>query len=347
MLFVFPHSILSYTMNIAVLLGGISPERNVSFASGQAIAHALQERGHTITLVDPARGADCVITSDDIRVTADTEVTMEELQSFSPWSIVECVQSGALDDIDIAFLGLHGRYGEDGYIQSLLDMRGVRYTGSGMTSSALAMDKVMTKRLMQARHIPTPDATIAAADAGDEAFAAIGEYFSGPVVVKPNDQGSTVGVTIVEVVDALEIERAVAEALRFSSLALIEQFIPGREFTVSVLGGQALPVVEIIPHEGFYDYRHKYTKGHTEYECPADLLEQDAEFMQNLAESAYEALGCRAYCRVDFRMDDEHSPFCLEVNTLPGMTSQSLFPKAAAAAGVEFGELCEKIIELS
>ncbi len=335
-------------MNIAVLLGGISPERNVSFVSGQAVAQALQERGHTVTLIDPARGAQCVITLDDIRATADAEVTMEELQSFGPWSMVECVQSGALDNVDIAFLGLHGKYGEDGYIQALLEMRGIRYTGSGMAASALAMDKVMAKRLMQAHAISTPDGmAINAASNDDETCGAIVDHFNGPVVVKPNDQGSTVGVTIVESGDPLDIRRAISEALRFSSLALIEQFIPGREFTVGVLGGKALPVVEIIPHDGFYDYQHKYTKGHTEYVCPADLLDQDTDFMQNLAESAYEALGCRAYCRVDFRMDDEHLPFCLEVNTLPGMTSQSLFPKAGAAAGMEFGELCEKIIELS
>lgn len=334
-------------MNIAVLLGGISPERNVSFTSGQAVARALEELGHTVTLIDPARGADCAIDYSDITVTASTPVTMEELQSFRPLALVECVQSGVLDGVDIAFLALHGRYSEDGYLQSLLDMRGIRYTGSGMMSSAIAMDKVMAKRVMHARNIPTPEGAAATAEANEETFQSFAEHFDGPVVVKPNDQGSTVGVTIVERCDAEEIGKAVREALRFSSTVLVEQFIPGREFTVSVLGGVALPVVEIIPHEGFYDYEHKYTKGHTEYVCPADLLEQDSEFMQNLAEAAYEALGCRAYCRVDFRMDDEHSPFCLEVNTLPGMTPQSLFPKAAAAAGMSFGELCEKIIELS
>lgn len=335
-------------MNIAMLLGGISPERNVSFASGQAVARVLQERGHTVTLHDPARGANSLITFDDITTAANTPVTVQELQAFRPWAMVECVQSGALDTADIVFIGLHGKYGEDGYLQSLLDMRGLRYTGSGMAASALAMDKAMAKNIMRAAGIPVPSGmALHRADATEEACAALVEHFTGSVVIKPNDQGSTVGVTILDTPDISALYKAVQDSLQFSSVVLIEEFIDGREFTVGVLGGEALPVVEIIPHDGFYDYEHKYTKGHTEYVCPADLLEQDAEFMQNLAESAYEALGCRAYCRVDFRMDDEHAPYCLEVNTLPGMTSQSLFPKAGAAADMSFGDICEKIIELS
>jgi D-alanine-D-alanine ligase len=336
-------------MNIAVLLGGISPERNVSFASGKAIAEALMAAGHTVRLIDPARGADCEISIEEISLTMDREVTDEELLSFQPGNLLACVNSAAFDGIDIVFLALHGRYGEDGYIQSLLDLRGIRYTGSKMASSALAMDKIMSKRLMHSVGIPTPEWTVAGPEQADD-YAFLEEVrneIRGKLVVKPNDQGSTVGVTIVENGNLDDIRIAIHEALRYSSLALIEKFIAGREVTVGVLGGEALPVVEIIPHDGFYDYQHKYSKGHTEYQCPADILEHDTEFLQNLAATAHHVLGCTAYSRVDFRIDEDGSPFCLEVNTLPGMTSQSLLPKAAAAAEIDFTALCEKIIELS
>lgn len=336
-------------MNIAVLLGGISPERNVSFASGKAIADALVSLGHSVRLLDPARGADCEISAEQIQLGMDREVTDEELQSFLPGNLLACVDSTALDGVDLAFLALHGRYGEDGYIQSLLDLRGIRYTGSKMASSALAMDKIMSKRLMHSVGIPTPEWTMAGPEqAGDYAFLEeLRNEMRGALVVKPNDQGSTVGVTIVQSGNLDDIAAAIREALKYSSLALIEQFIEGREITVGVLGGEALPIVEIIPHEGFYDYRHKYTKGHTEYECPAALGEHDTEFVQNLAATAHHVLGCAAYSRVDFRLDEDGAPFCLEVNTLPGMTSQSLLPMAAAAVGLDFAGLCEKIIEFS
>lgn len=336
-------------MNIAVLLGGISPERNVSFASGKAIADALTSAGHTVRLLDPARGANCELNAEQIELAMEREVTDDELHSFQPSNLLACVNSAAFDGIDIAFLALHGRYGEDGYIQSLLDLRGIKYTGSKMASSALAMDKIMSKRLMHSVGIPTPEWTVAGPEQADDYtfLEEVRNEIRGALVVKPNDQGSTVGVTIIENGNLDDISRAIHEALKYSSLALIEKFIAGREITVGVLGTEALPIVEIIPHEGFYDYQHKYSKGHTEYECPADIPEHDTEFIQSLAATAHHVLGCTAYSRVDFRLDDDGAPFCLEVNTLPGMTSQSLLPKAAAAVGIEFAELCEKIIELS
>lgn len=336
-------------MNIAVLLGGISPERNVSFASGKAIAEALLSRGHAITLIDPARGADCVLDMAQLQVAMDNEVTLEELHSLKPENLLACVSSPVFNGIDCAFLALHGKYGEDGYMQSLLDLRGIRYTGSKMASSAIAMDKAVTKRLIHSVGIPTPEwVTVGAEHAEDYHFLEeVRNDLRGAAVVKPNDQGSTVGVTIVESGNLDDLARAIKTALQYSSLAIIEQFIPGREITVGVLGDEALPIVEIIPHEGFYDYKHKYSKGHTEYECPAALNEHDTEFIQGLALTAHHIAGCTAYSRVDFRLDDDGAPFCLEVNTLPGMTSQSLLPKGAAALGIEFDELCEKIIEFS
>lgn len=336
-------------MNIAVLLGGISPERNVSFASGKSIAEALISRGHTVTLIDPALGADCAIDMAQLQVAMETEITLEELRAFQPENLLACVQSPAFNGIDCAFLALHGKYGEDGYIQSLLDLRGIRYTGSKMMASAVAMDKALTKRLMHSAGVPTPEwVAVGPEQAEDYHFLEdIRNEMRGIVVVKPNDQGSTVGTTIVDSGNLDDIAAAIRIALQYSSLALIEQFIPGRELTVGVLGDEALPIVEIIPHEGFYDYKHKYSAGHTEYACPAALNEHDAEFLQGLAVTVHHITGCAAYSRVDFRLDDDGAPFCLEVNTLPGMTSQSLLPKGAAAMGLDFADLCEKIIELS
>jgi D-alanine-D-alanine ligase len=336
------------SMRIAVLMGGLSAERNVSFASGKAIAEALQGRGHSIIAIDPARGAAGVIDLATFRPNAGVEPSAEELAAFRAQSLIECVMSPLLDGVDIVFLALHGNYGEDGYIQSLLDLRGIAYTGSGMMASAVAMSKLMAKRIFQSVGVPTPP-SIALTRRSHYDYDFITELkndLGDALVVKPDTEGSTVGIGIIEHGNVDDIERALHEAGKFGETILIEQFVAGREFTVAVLGEETLPIIEISTDTGFYDYAHKYTKGRTEYSCPANIPDDVADFLATLALAAHQALGCTGYSRVDFRCNDELQAFCLEVNTLPGMTETSLVPKAAAAAGLDFGELCEKIIAL-
>ncbi|MBS1536699.1 MAG: D-alanine--D-alanine ligase [Bacteroidetes bacterium] len=334
-------------MNIAVLLGGISPERNVSIAGGKAVASALRERGHSVVLIDPSRGADALVSEHILTVPANEQVS-EDILSISKRELLNSMNSLAFDKIDIAFSLLHGNNGEDGLMQALLEARGVPYTGSKVLASALAMDKNASKIMFSAAGIQTPAwAHFFPKDYDNiELLSETMEELRGNIVVKPNDQGSTVGLTIVHN-DIDAFHKAVLFAGQFSKSVLVEQFIEGRELTVAVLGEEALPIIEIVPDGGFYDYEHKYTKGKTQYICPAEISEDVADFVSNLSVTAHKILGCTAYSRVDFRIDEDNVPFCLEVNTIPGFTSTSLVPMAAAAAGIEFGELCERIIELS
>ena len=335
-------------MKIAVMMGGISPERNVSLSSGKAVFNALKERGHDVTAHDPSRGAGCMLNINDVEIPT-TPPTQEELSSYSTKKLLECVSSSCLDGVDVVFSVLHGYAGEDGMMQGLLQARGIKYTGSKVMASALAMDKVMSKIMFMAAGVPTPEWTTVrrTAEITDELLKEIRADFRLGMVVKPNDQGSTVGMTIVKSGNLDDIEQAIRLALQYSEVALIENYIQGRELTIAVLGTEALPIVEITPDGGFYDYVHKYTKGMSEYSCPAELDEDVAMFLQHLAVTAHKVLGCAGYSRVDFILDDENHPWCLEVNTLPGMTATSLVPKAAVASEIEFGELCERIIELS
>lgn len=336
-------------MNIAVLLGGISPERNISMLSGRAAVNALRSLGHTVRSIDPSLGANGILSDSDLAAATPRAVTDEELAAFRPSALMECVTSSAFDGIDCAFILLHGRYGEDGYIQSLLDLRGIPYTGSTMLASAAAMDKGLSKMLFQVAGIPTaPWVTVTPDQAGDHAV--IEQVFAeieGGLVVKPNDQGSTVGMTILESPTLDTVSDAVRLAGQFSSTILIERYISGRELTVAVLGNDALPIIEIAPKAGYYDYTNKYTKGNTEYHCPADLTPEVEDHVRNLAVAAHHVLGCRAYSRVDFRLREDNIPFCLEVNTIPGFTETSLVPMAARAADMEFPALCEEIMRLS
>lgn len=334
-------------MNIAVLLGGISPERNVSIAGGKAIANALTARGHSVTLIDPSRGAHAVVTADMLTALASEQVS-DEILATPKRELINCVNLPIFDSIDVAFTVLHGTGGEDGIMQALLEARGVKYTGSKVLASALAMDKAASKVMFSAAGVQTPLWAVLRGEQFDDTdhLREILEEMRGMIVVKPNDQGSTVGMSIIDN-DLDHFQRAVHLAAKYSSTVLVEQFIEGRELTVAVVGDDALPIIEIVPEGGFYDYEHKYTKGMTRYICPAELSEDIVEFVQNLAVTAHRILGCTAYSRVDFRLDEDNVPFCLEVNTLPGFTETSLVPMAAAAAGIEFGELCERIIELS
>lgn len=339
-------------MNIIVLAGGTSAERNVSIATSKAIANTLRESGHTVKVVDPIYGADQPA-EDAIfegRLAIGQEFpTAEELNKYSNRKVIECISSKLFDNIDIVFLGLHGKFGEDGRIQSLLEMRGVKYTGSGVTSSAMAMDKNISKIIFNHYDIPTPKWHMLKKGADvmqvDESIKLDIGY---PAVIKPNDEGSTVGLSIVQPdVEDAQLPGALDNAFSYTENVMVEEFIPGRELTVGILGDEILPIVEIKPKEGFYDYEHKYTKGMTEYICPAEIPEEIAKHIREKSMTAHKALCCKAYSRVDFRLNTKGEYFCLEINTLPGMTELSLVPKAASAIGMSFPELLNKIIELS
>lgn len=336
-------------MKIAVLLGGISPERNISLLSGKAITFALRKLGHEVCAIDPMRGAAGVLSDEELNAAQAVEVTDAELASFETEKVLQCVSIPEVKHADIVFIALHGKYGEDGYIQAILDLHKIPYTGSGMLASAVAMDKGMSKMIMQVAGIPSPHWVSAhPRDASDlELIEEILREVNGKMVVKPNDQGSTVGMTMVESGSSHDLQVAIELAGKYSDIVLIERYIPGREITVAVLGEEALPVIEIEPKDGYYDYENKYTKGRTEYHCPAELPEEVQFHLQNLAVAAHAVLGCKGFSRVDFRLTPEGMPFCLEVNTIPGFTETSLVPMAAKEAGIEFGALCEEIIRLA
>lgn len=336
-------------MRIAVLMGGISPERNISLLSGRGVVAALRERGHEVIAVDPARGREAVLTDSELEQIENRFLTAEELRAFSPWSLVESLAGEWTREVDVAFPVLHGPYGEDGRLQTLLELRGIPYVGSGPLASALASDKHMTKLLFLAAGIPTPRwiALTAKQAQQPEMLEEIRSELGAHLVVKPNDQGSTIGMSFLHDPSLEELAAAIREAAQYSELVLVERFVAGRELTVAVLGEEALPIVEIVPDSGVYDYEHKYTAGKTQYHCPADLPEDIAEFTQNLALAAHRILGCRHFSRVDFRLDTEGQPLCLELNTIPGMTPLSLFPKAAQAAGIPFPELCDRLVQMA
>lgn len=242
---------------------------------------------------------------------------------------------------EAVFLALHGTFGEDGQVQVILEKMGLPYTGSGVESSRLAFDKAATKKAFEAAGVPTPPCAIMKKGVCD--IPRLKHAF--PWVVKPSKQGSSVGVTIVRREE--DLAEAVELAFESDDEILIEAFIPGREMTIAVLGDQALEIVEIKPKSGWYDYQNKYTKGATEYLVPAPLTNHQQLCLQNLAVQAHKCLGCRDVSRVDVRMDPNDQNFVLEVNTLPGMTETSLLPKAAAAAGISFQELCDRLVRMA
>jgi D-alanine-D-alanine ligase len=346
-----PSSILyprsSISMNIAVLTGGSSAERSVALASATQVVRALRARGHQVTVVDTAGGVldeagEAALLSGKVSSAATDLATFARSER-------ELLLGGLLDHeavltADICFLALHGGRGEDGTIQHLLDLAGIRYTGAGAVSSALAMDKDIAKQLFQAAGVPVAPwlMVVPGRGTGDDLQAEQVEQELGwPVVVKPSKQGSTVGLSVVQGAQGLGV--AIMEALRHDDEVMLERFIPGRELTVGVLGDQALAVGEIIPKHDLFDFECKYTPGMSEEIFPADLPATVAHDVQRLALAAHRALKCTGYSRIDFRLTPAGELFCLEVNTLPGMTATSLLPQSAAAVGIEFGELCELI----
>jgi D-alanine-D-alanine ligase len=335
-------------MKIAVLLGGSSPERLVSIASGRGIIKAVRELGHEAIAVDPALGSHQIPESELLsQAIEEAPPSLEFLAKLSPKNYLTTIESQVSSKYDLAFIILHGKWGEDGIIQSLLELASIPYTGSGVMASAIAMDKVMSKKLFMQHGIPTAKWFDYRKDSSRRPPSVKREIskLGYPNVVKPNDQGSSVAITIVK--NETDLDPALEEAEKHSDVVLAEKYVPGAELTVSILGDEPLPVIEIRPHEGFYDYHHKYTKGMTDYLTPAPIEKSFATSLQEMALRTFQALGCRTFGRVDFRVGEDQVPYCLEVNTIPGMTETSLVPKAAAAAGISFEQLGGKIVELS
>jgi len=333
-------------MKIAVVYGGISTERNVAIAGGKSVIEALRQNGHEVLAVDPALGADFALRSEDQIADIGQFHTLDELKNFTSRSYIECINSPEFDSVDVAFIVLHGKYGEDGLIQSLLELRGIPYTGSKVKASALSSDKAASKMLFTSAGVLTPQWTMVHKREIDnlDFYKELRSELGKKLVIKPNDQGSTIGLTIVNDGNLDEIHEGIVLASQYSNPVLVERFIEGREITVGILDGEPLPIIEIVTHDGFYDYEHKYTKGKTDYICPADLSEDIAEFTSNMAVIVNNIIGCEGFARVDFRLDDDGQPWCLEINTIPGFTSKSLVPMAAKEIGIDFSELCERII---
>ena len=293
---------------IAVLMGGPGSERDVSLATGRGIAKALRSLGAEVL---------------------DVDVRDENFQ--------------LPHDVDLAFIALHGTFGEDGQVQKILEARGIAYTGEGVEESRLAFDKIRSKEKFREHRVNTPE------------WETVEVYrrprMALPIVVKPPREGSTVGVYIVKEPD--ELEHAIVDAARYDRQLLAEKFIPGRELTIGILGDQALPILEIIPKGGFYDFINKYpflnpqAGGGAQHVCPAKIDPKKTKQIQDLALRAHRALGLQVYSRVDVILSESGEPFVLEANTIPGMTEASLLPEAAAAAGISYVDLCVRIIELS
>ena len=345
-------------MKIVVLAGGLSTERDVSFKTGEMVTKALRENGHQVILLDVFMGysnkeedltgifdrAEAV--SVKVAAIPETAPDLEKVKAqrkdqsdnfFGPNVIELCRMA------DIVFMALHGENGENGKIQAAFDLFGIRYTGTGYLGSALAMNKGMAKQLFLENGIPTPRGTSSKRGEDAAKIETCGIHF--PCVVKPCSGGSSIGVSIVH--DKAEYEQALKEAFRWENELVIEEYVKGREFSVGVIDFQALPIIEIAPVEGFYDYKNKYKAGSTVETCPAELSEQITKEMQGYAEKVAEVLGLNTYSRTDFLLDAEDHIFCLEANTLPGMTPTSLLPQEAKVTGVDFNQLCEKLIESS
>jgi D-alanine-D-alanine ligase len=326
-------------MRVTVLTGGTSAERDVALASAVQVIGALRARGHEVSVVDTARG---FIPQRDEGSLLSSAVGIEPPSNQQLHALEQGLLLSGLGTLavvrnaDVLFLALHGGRGEDGTIQTLLEMVGVPYTGSGRLGSAMAMDKDISKRLFRDARVPTADWVMAPA-AGDR----VGDEFGWPVVVKPSKQGSTVGLSVVKA--RQDYDAAVALARQYDDEVMIERFVPGRELTVGVLEGRTLAVGEIIPRHEIFDYECKYTPGMSREIFPADLPQPVAGECARLALLAHEALKLGGYSRVDFRLTPAGELFCLEVNTLPGLTATSLLPQAARAVGIEFPDLCERI----
>lgn len=344
-------------MNIVVVAGGLSTERDVSIITGTQVSQALKKAGHQVILLDVFMGysdkeedltgiferadeiSSCVGQISEVAPDLAQVKAMRKDQSdcfFGP-NVIRLCQAA-----DIVFMALHGENGENGKVQAAFDLLGIKYTGSGYFGSALAMDKGVSKLVFTANGIPTP-LGIAMKKTEQKTFSETGLKL--PCVVKPCCGGSSIGVSIVRTED--EYDAALAEAFKYEDEIIVESYVKGREFSVGVISGKALPVIEIAPLEGFYDYKNKYKAGSAVETCPANLPEEISAKMQHYAQEVARVLGLTTYSRTDVLLDENSELYCLEVNTLPGMTPTSLLPQEAAAVGMNFNQLCEKIIEIS
>ena len=341
-------------MNIVVLAGGNSTERDVSLVSGKAVYEALKSKGHNVVLLDVFFGIEDVDVENIFEDKRDWAEGIKKIGVDNPDSDYIKSLKGSDKDFfgknvreicmkaDFVFMALHGANGEDGRIQAALDLMQVKYSGTDYLSSAICMDKSITKELFIMNGIRTPKAyTLRTEDGFKDAVKEIGF----PMVVKAPNGGSSVGVYIVDTEE--EAFNAMKECFKLDNHVLFEQYIKGREFTCGVIDGKALPIVEIEPVEGFYDYKNKYQAGSTVETCPAKLDEDITLNIQKHAEEAFKALHIKTYARIDFILSEQNEDFCLEANTIPGMTPMSLIPQEAKVLGIDFPELCEKIIEIS
>lgn len=323
-------------MKICVLLGGASPERMVSLSSGTSIAKALKSSGHDILFLDPATPLDKM---DDFRAGLE-KISMENMNFESMAQLtddvfIEHIPYLKEEGIDLVFNALHGGNGENGVIADIMEKAEIPYTGSGYQASALAMDKFKTKVLARYVGVNCADEEL------HEKPVHAPDKVKFPLVIKPNNSGSSVGLTIIQ--EPCDIFEATSEALKFSDTVIIEDYIPGREFDIPVIKGEAFPILEVNPH-GVNDYKAKYMGDKTEYKVPAPLSEEITKKMQADAVRVYEVLGLKNYARIDFRMTKDEKIYLLEANTLPGMTASSLVPKSAKVIGISFEELLEIII---
>ena len=360
-------------MKVVVLAGGISTERDVSFSSGSQIYKALKSKGHKAIILDVYLGIEGD-TEGIFDLDKDWAAQYSAIKEINP--DIEAIKALRPDgdknffgpnviklchEADAVFMALHGIGGEDGKVQACFELMGIPYTGTDFTSAAMAMDKAITKDLFTAWNIRTPKGLVIYknSDRPEEAKKAAeagrgikGKYFAEngsesditfPCIVKATNGGSSVGVTIANTPE--EFDAACDEAFKYDNKAIVEDYIKGREFSVGVIDGKALPVIEIAPKQGFYDYKNKYQAGSTVETCPAELPEEKSSEMQYMAERAYRALRYKSYARMDFMMNEKGEIFCLECNTLPGMTPTSLLPQEAAAIGISFADLCELLLK--
>lgn len=302
---------------VLVLMGGISTEREVSLRSGTAVAEALAKRDYEVSALDI------------------TKESIGKIQEINP---------------DVVFIALHGKGGEDGCIQGMLEWMGYPYTGPGVSTSAICMDKILTKKILVNKNIKTPEFMEFDSNSGDfrKIEMQILEKFTFPVVLKASCQGSSIGVSIVDT--KTELEREIVETMKYGDKLLVEEFIQGTEVTVPIIGNNeltALPVIEITSENEFYDYQSKYTQGMCQHIIPARIDEETYKKTEKIALDAYKALGCKGLSRVDIIIDKNKVPYVIEVNTVPGMTSMSLFPDSARHAGIDFPELLDKIVKLA